>query len=302
MSGGGGGGDDAPQLVGWSRYSNSARDSSATTSDGGAAGGGDTNPFGEGDFSEDDDIAAAEALTPATAAAITPPTQPAAAATNPFGGGAAASEYDGVPFKIIVVGDSGVGKTCLLQRFVEDRYADSTNATVGVDVSNSDIDLGAQKVGLQLWDTAGQERFAPLSATASYSRTKADGVISGVRYVGKRTTLQRVKDYWLAEVLSKAAEGVTVMLVGTKADVHDELRQVSCPAHDQQPHSHTQPPLLIAESHGQVSYEEEDFAAEHEAKIGGFAAQHEMLFFEASCTKNAARWSATPSTCSRARS
>lgn len=69
--------------------------------------------------------------------------------------------------------------------------------------------------------------------------------------VGKRTTLQRVKDYWLAEVLSKAAEGVTVMLVGTKADVHDDLRQ--------------------------VSYEEgEDFAA-----------QHEMLFFEASAKSGA---------------
>ena len=85
-----------------------------------------------------------------------------------------------------------------------------------------------------------------------------------------------MNDYWLAEVLSKAADGVTVMLVGTKADVHDELRQVSCPEHDTS-HITTHNRLIIAESRAQVSYEEgEDFAA-----------QHEMLFFEASAKSGA---------------
>ncbi len=159
---------------------------------------------------------------------------PGAATSNPFG--AAPTSYprtmgagstgllptSGAPFKIIIVGDSGVGKTSLLVRFVEGRYDGREPPTVAVGVSNAALDLGSSTVGLALWDTAGQERFAPLSAP--YFR-QADGVIV-VFDVGNRTSFERVRDYWLDQLALKAEPDVNVMLVGSKVDLAVEARRV----------------------------------------------------------------------------
>ena len=101
----------------------------------------------------------------------------ASSANTPFGAASGSSSFprtmgagsgglapEGTPFKIIIVGDSGVGKTSLVVRFVEGRYDGREAPTVAPGVSNAALDLGSSTVGLSLWDTAGQERFAPLSA------------------------------------------------------------------------------------------------------------------------------------------
>ncbi|KAH9628511.1 hypothetical protein HF086_017337 [Spodoptera exigua] len=62
-------------------------------------------------------------------------------------------------FKIIVLGDSGVGKTCLTYRFCEGQFLDKSEATIGVDFRERSIKIGGEDIKLQLWDTAGQERF-----------------------------------------------------------------------------------------------------------------------------------------------
>ncbi|KOB64340.1 Ras-related protein Rab-33B, partial [Operophtera brumata] len=62
-------------------------------------------------------------------------------------------------FKIIVLGDSGVGKTCLTYRFCENQFLDKSEATIGVDFRERNIKIGNEDIKLQLWDTAGQERF-----------------------------------------------------------------------------------------------------------------------------------------------
>ena len=131
------------------------------------------NPFGGPEIDADDDFdaaafAAAAGLGACVAKAATSPVD----VDNSQLGGAGVASLSaemGPPFKIIIVGDSGVGKTCLLLRFTEGRYDGHQTATVSVDISNAQLDLGQSTVGLALWDTAGQERFAPLSACAGSS-------------------------------------------------------------------------------------------------------------------------------------
>ena len=162
------------------------------------------NPFGGPEIDADDDFdaaafAAAAGLGACVAKAATSPVD----VDNSQLGGAGVASLSaemGPPFKIIIVGDSGVGKTCLLLRFTEGRYDANQRATVAVDISNAALDLGSSTVGLALWDTAGQERFASLSAP--YFR-QSDGVVV-VFDVGKRATYDRVKSYWMDELFFKA--------------------------------------------------------------------------------------------------
>ena len=71
----------------------------------------------------------------------------------------ASAEYDYL-FKLLLIGDSGVGKSCLLLRFADDTYTESYISTIGVDFKIRSIELEGKTVKLQIWDTAGQERFA----------------------------------------------------------------------------------------------------------------------------------------------
>ena len=70
--------------------------------------------------------------------------------------------------KLIVVGDSGTGKSCLLHRFVEDTFSDEQTQTIGVEFGAKVVQLNGQRIKLQIWDTAGQERYR--SVTRGYYR------------------------------------------------------------------------------------------------------------------------------------
>ncbi|EAU88348.2 GTP-binding protein ypt1 [Coprinopsis cinerea okayama7 len=123
------------------------------------------------------------------------------------------SEYDYL-FKLLLIGDSGVGKSCLLLRFADDTYTESYISTIGVDFKIRTIELEGKTVKLQIWDTAGQERFRTI--TSSYYRG-AHGIIV-VYDVTDNDTFSNVKQ-WLSEIDRYASEGVNKLLVGNKSDL-----------------------------------------------------------------------------------
>ncbi|XP_064484593.1 ras-related protein Rab-1A [Ornithodoros turicata] len=122
-------------------------------------------------------------------------------------------EYDYL-FKLLLIGDSGVGKSCLLLRFADDTYTESYISTIGVDFKIRTIELGDKTIKLQIWDTAGQERFRTI--TSSYYRG-AHGII--VAYdVTDQESFNNVKQ-WLQEIDRYACENVNKLLVGNKSDL-----------------------------------------------------------------------------------
>ena len=120
-------------------------------------------------------------------------------------------------FKLLLIGDSGVGKSCLLLRFADDTYSDSYISTIGVDFKIRTLELDGKTVKLQIWDTAGQERFRTI--TSSYYRG-ANG-IAIVYDVTDMESFNNVK-HWNAEIDRYASEGVTKILIGNKSDMTDK--------------------------------------------------------------------------------
>lgn len=121
-------------------------------------------------------------------------------------------DYDYL-FKLVLIGDSGVGKSCLLLRFADDAFTESYISTIGVDFRFRTVKIDNKTVKLQIWDTAGQERFRTI--TSAYYRG-ADGIIM-VYDVTSSDTFDHVND-WLKEVNRYASEGTCKLLVGNKSD------------------------------------------------------------------------------------
>lgn len=117
-------------------------------------------------------------------------------------------------FKILVVGDSGVGKSCLLLRFVDDTFSESFISTIGVDFKIFTIDIDGKSCKLQIWDTAGQERFRTI--TTNYYRG-AHGIVM-VYDVTDMSTFTSIKQ-WNDEIDIKAQPFVNKLLIGNKCDL-----------------------------------------------------------------------------------
>jgi len=122
-------------------------------------------------------------------------------------------------FKIVVIGDCGIGKTSLVQRFKSGGFTDRYTNTIGVDFAMKTVIVDGKRVKLQIWDTAGQERFRTI--TQSYYRS-ANGVVL-VYDVTKRSSFLNLQR-WIDEVRRFTAN-VTWILIGNKCDM-ESLREV----------------------------------------------------------------------------
>ena len=119
-------------------------------------------------------------------------------------------------FKVLLIGDSGVGKSCLLLRFSDNMWTDTHISTIGVDFKIKTIHIGDKIIKLQIWDTAGQERFRTI--TSSYYRG-AQGIIL-VYDCTDRESYSNIKQ-WIGEVDRYACENVSKYIVGNKCDEVD---------------------------------------------------------------------------------
>ncbi|XP_068611110.1 ras-related protein Rab-19-like [Brachionichthys hirsutus] len=123
-------------------------------------------------------------------------------------------------FKIVLIGDSNVGKTCVVQNFKSRTFSEKQQNTIGVDFSVRTLDIEGKKVKMQVWDTAGQERFRTI--TQSYYRSAHGAVIA--YDITRKSTFESVT-HWIKEVELYGAANAVLMLIGNKCDLEEE-RQV----------------------------------------------------------------------------
>ncbi|KAH7836397.1 hypothetical protein Vadar_000764 [Vaccinium darrowii] len=124
-------------------------------------------------------------------------------------------------FKIVVIGDSAVGKSNLLSRFARDEFDLHSKATVGVEFQTQVLEVEGKEVKAQVWDTAGQERFR--AVTSAYYRGAVGALL--VYDITRRTTFDSIKR-WLDELNTHCDTTVARILVGNKCDL-ENIREVS---------------------------------------------------------------------------
>ena len=121
--------------------------------------------------------------------------------------------YD-ILLKLVMIGDSGVGKTNILSRYINNEFSSITKATVGVEFFSTIIKKNNKLIKLQIWDTAGQERYK--SITSAYYKGAKDAFV--VYDITKMKTFKNL-DKWIAELKANGNEDIYIILIGNKLDL-----------------------------------------------------------------------------------
>ncbi|KAF7842802.1 ras-related protein RABA2a [Senna tora] len=129
-------------------------------------------------------------------------------------------EYDYL-FKVVLIGDSGVGKSNLLSRFTRNEFCLESKSTIGVEFATRTLEVEGRTIKAQIWDTAGQERYRAI--TSAYYRGALGALL--VYDVTKPTTFENVSR-WLKELRDHADANIVIMLIGNKTDLK-HLRAVA---------------------------------------------------------------------------
>ena len=122
-------------------------------------------------------------------------------------------------YKIIIVGDSGVGKSNILGRYINNIFKQDTKSTVGVEFASKKIKANGVNIKLQIWDTAGQERYR--SITSAYYRGSKGCFI--VYDISSLQTFESVEK-WYEEVLKSGEKDISIILIGNKCDLENERK------------------------------------------------------------------------------
>ncbi|BFI43559.1 Ras-related protein Rab-11A [Marchantia polymorpha subsp. ruderalis] len=129
-------------------------------------------------------------------------------------------DYDYL-FKVVLIGDSGVGKSNLLSRFTRNEFSLESKSTIGVEFATRSINVDSKLIKAQIWDTAGQERYRAI--TSAYYRGAVGALL--VYDITRHVTFENV-ERWLKELKDHTDSNIVVMLVGNKSDLR-HLRAVS---------------------------------------------------------------------------
>ena len=129
-------------------------------------------------------------------------------------------EYD-MMVKVIIIGDSGVGKTNIMSKFLKNKFMEESKATVGVEFGSKLFDLNGHKIKAQIWDTAGQEKYK--SITGAYFKGSKGALV--VYDITQKSTYESLEK-WVNDLKSAGDPKITIILIGNKNDL-EENRQVS---------------------------------------------------------------------------
>ncbi|CAO1615036.1 unnamed protein product [Jaminaea pallidilutea] len=129
------------------------------------------------------------------------------------------AQYDFL-FKVVLIGDSGTGKSNLLSRFTRNEFSLESKSTIGVEFATRSIAVDSKTVKAQIWDTAGQERYRAI--TSAYYRGAVGALL--VYDISKHSSYVNVSR-WLKELRDHADSNIVIMLVGNKSDLR-HLRAV----------------------------------------------------------------------------
>ena len=129
-------------------------------------------------------------------------------------------EYYDLKIRLMLIGDSNVGKTSIIKRYCNNQFSPSYISTVGIDFETKYLRLNGKIINLQIWDTAGQERYKVLAK--NYYKN-SDGFII-VYDITDKKSLNNVAN-WITQIKDSASENVKCVLLGNKCDL-EELRQV----------------------------------------------------------------------------
>jgi len=117
-------------------------------------------------------------------------------------------------FKFLIIGSAGVGKSCILHQFMENKFKSDAHHTIGVEFGSKIINISEKSIKLQIWDTAGQERFR--SVTRSYYRGAAGALL--VYDITSRETYNTLTT-WLTDARTLASPNICIILLGNKKDL-----------------------------------------------------------------------------------
>ena len=124
-------------------------------------------------------------------------------------------------FKVVLVGDSFVGKTNIMSKYLKNEFHEDSKATVGVEFGSKQFTVEGHSIKAQIWDTAGQERYKAITS-AYYKGAKGAFIVYDIT---RKQSFESVEK-WVSDVQSVADKKITILLIGNKSDLEDQ-RQVT---------------------------------------------------------------------------
>jgi len=130
------------------------------------------------------------------------------------------SEFD-LKFKVIIIGDSGVGKSCLLVKALQNKFSEQYNSTIGFEFYSYDLKIDNQFIRIQLWDTCGEETYRSL--VTNFYRGANSAIL--VYSIADKNSFSNI-EHWLNELKTKSNPDIKIILIGNKNDL-EESREIS---------------------------------------------------------------------------